>query len=342
MSDRMTLPVTLQHVADKAGVSAKTVSRVVNGDPHVSGRTRERVSRAIAALGYRPNLAARALATARSYMVGVISPYLRGFYYSELHASAQSSSRTRGYHLLIEEYVRGGQRELAELEDSLRSTRVEGVLLTPTVSDDTEVLDLVERLGLRCVRISPGTELNRMDAVSADQAQGMTELADHFVALGHRRFGIVESPKAMLGENRHELLAGALIRRGIDPADIRIEALDWQGSVTGAARAVAARFLSARPRPTAIFTANDYVAMPIIQFAFEQGLRVPHDISVAGCDDIDIAAVAWPSLTTIHQPIATMAAEGMGLLLSPKPNFTRHLTLPMPLVVRGSTASCTA
>jgi LacI family transcriptional regulator len=320
------------------GVSAKTVSRVVNGDQYVSSKTRERVERAVVALGYRPNLAARALASSRSNMIGVISPYLRGFYYSELHASALSSCRKHGYHVLIEEYVPGGAQKLAQLEEALRSTRLEGVLLTPTVSDDPDVLDLVERLNLRCVRISPGIEIDRMDAVSANQTQGMSELADHLVDLGHKRFGIVASPSTVLSEKRHVMLAAALMRRGIDQADIRIEALDWNKPITDQARVVAARFLSSEPRPTAIFASSDFVAMPIIQFAFEQGLRVPEDISIAGCDDIDFAAVTWPALTTVHQPIGAMAAEAIALLLSPTSNMTRHLTLPMPLIARGSTA----
>jgi LacI family transcriptional regulator len=333
----MAEPVTLQHVAEVAGVSAKTVSRVVNGDRHVSTKTRERVDRAIAGLGYRPNLAARSLVTARSYMVGVVSSYLRGFYYSELHAAALKACRADGYHLLLEEYLREGGGELARLEDSLRRMRLEGVILTPTVCDDVAVLDMVDRLGLRCVRISPGIETNRTDAVSPNQEQGMTELAEHLVNLGHECFGIVASPAAVLSERRHELLSRALVQRGVDPARILIEDLDWDAPVTSAARQVAARLLAATPRPTAIFAANDAVAMPIIQFAFEQGLRVPEDISVAGCDDSDIAEAVWPPLTTVHQPVGQMASEAVSLLLAPRPDTTRHLTLAMRLVVRGST-----
>jgi LacI family transcriptional regulator len=333
----MANPVTLQTVADAAGVSAKTVSRVVNGDRHVNGETRSRIERAIAKLGYRPNLAARSLATARSHMLAIISPHLRGFYYSELHAAALTACKARGYHLMIEEYKAGGAAALAALETSLRQMRLEGVVLAPPISDDPRVLEMIDRLGLRCARISPALDVNRTDAVSANQEQGLTELADHLIAGGHRRIGIVASPSAVLSENRHEMLTKALLARGLARDGISIEPLDWDGPVTQAARGAAARFLAASPRPTAIFAASDMVAMPIIQYAFERGLRVPEDLSVAGCDDIDIAETVWPPLTTIRQPIAQMANEAVSLLLSPRPNATRHLTLAMPLVVRSST-----
>jgi LacI family transcriptional regulator len=331
--------ITLQHVAEAAGVSAKTVSRVVNGDRHVSATTRNTVERAVARLGYRPNLAARSLVTARSYMVAIISPHLRGYYYSELHAAALTACKAQGYHLLIEEFTRSGKDDLMRLEESLRQMRLEGVVLTPPLSDDTALLDLIDRLGLRCVRIAPATALGRTDAVSANQEQGMIELAEHFVSEGHATFGIIASPSAVPSEYRHQFLTAALVQRGVDPDRIFIEQLDWDGPITRAARAAAARFLCAAPRPTAIFAASDMVAVPIIQFALEQGLRVPRDLSVAGCDDIDIAEAVWPPLTTLHQPIREIAHEAISLLLAPASAAKRHLTLTMPLVVRASTSA---
>jgi LacI family transcriptional regulator len=336
----MASPVTLQTVADAAGVSAKTVSRVVNGDRHVNADTRSRIERAIAKLGYRPNLAARSLATARSHMLAIVSPHLRGFYYSELHAAALTACKARGYHLLIEEYNRTDpSASLSALETSLRQMRLEGVILAPPLCDDPNVLDIVDRLWLRCTRISPARDISRTDAVSANQEQGLTALARHLTAIGHRRIGIIASPSAVPSENRHEMLTNALLTLGVSRDGILIETIDWDGPVTRSAREATARFLAASPRPTAIFAPSDAVAMPIIQYAFERGLRVPEDLSVAGCDDIDIAGAVWPPLTTIHQPVGQMGTEAVSLLLSPRSNATRHLTLEMPLVVRNSTGA---
>jgi LacI family transcriptional regulator len=327
--------VKIDDVARLAGVSAKTVSRVLNGEAHVRNQKREAVDRAIAALGYRPNLAARSLASSRSFVVGVISPCVENFrfYYHELHSRTIRACRERGLHLIVEEVNTRSRDLVPHLEHSLRQMHFEGVILTSPVSDSAKVLDLLDRLGIRYVRISPTTHASRSDSVSADYVQAAALLAEHLWNLGHRRIAI-----AFVNTRGSNPLKNALVKLGGDPKQIQILPLDLNQAPIDAGRDVAAALLSQRNPPTAVFAFNDAIAAGLIGYALEHDVSVPRDLSVAGFDDGDVAQATWPPLTTLRQPLDEMARAAVSLLVKPTiDGKIRKIICPVQLIVRGST-----
>lgn len=338
----MNRTVTIDDVAAAAGVSTKTVSRVINGEPHVSDRMRIRVESAIAELDYRPNPAARSLAASRTFLIGIITTHLQGFYFPELHRSAFRACREQGFHLALEEPAAEGPDAGRLLERSLRNMRYEGVLVAPSVADDAGVLDVLECCEVPYVRISPAADPERSDAVCADEAQGMAQLARHLWQLGHRRIGLpTDTDDSVIGA-RADAFVKAWLDIGGEYGDLRFARLDWQSTIVEAGRKFAADLLTGDEPPTAIFAFNDDVAAAVIGYAGGHGLRVPDDLSVAGFDDTDIARLIWPPLTTVRQRFDEMARSAVGLLLEPSTQgVTRRLRVPVDLVVRGSTGPAT-
>jgi LacI family transcriptional regulator len=325
-------------------VSIKTVSRVVNR-AHVSEETRTTVERAISALGYRPNLVARSLRTSRSFLIAAITPRLEGFYWHTLHSKLIQACREKGFDLLIE-YVKPGNPEaLQNLEIKLRHLSFEGVVLYPAIAEDTAVMDLLDRLNVRYVRIFPLSAVNRSDAVFVDEDSGIRLLAEHLWNLGHRDFAIAAGPPQVQGFQRAEQLQRALLKLGAARKRLIRVPLNWHGGGLGleAGRQLAATVLSRTVRPTAVFTHSDEVAAGVVGYFIEHGLQVPSSISVAGFNDADIAQAIWPPLTTIRLPIEQMALSAISLLLSPdEKGKVRQNICSVELIVRRSTGSARA
>jgi len=333
----MKRPANIYDVARLARVSIKTVSRVVN-QARVSDKTRAVVERAIEALGYRPNLVARSLRTSRSFLIAAISPYLDSFYWQALHSSTIQACRQNGFHLMIELVSPNNAEALQSLETSLKNLHFAGAVLNPLITEDQSVMNLLERLKLRYVRIFPMGNPDRADAVFADENKGLQLLAAHFWNLGHRKIAIAAGPPGIQGADRAEQLRRALLALGAAKQMISILPLNWHGGGIEAGRQLAASVLALRERPSAMFAHTDGVAAGAIGYFIEHGLQVPRDLSVAGFDDSEIAQAIWPPLTTIKLPIDQMAHAAISLLLNPDPKIrVRRLTCPVEFIVRGST-----
>ena len=166
-------PATLDDVAAIAGVSAKTVSRVVNRNANVSAATRERIEAAIRETGYRVNQAARSLAASRSFLIGAFMPHLSSFYFAEIFRGAAKACRQYGYHLVLEEFDHGADSVVDRYEQGLRGAHCDALILTPPVCDDEKLLDALDRDGLPYVRIAPGEQLGRSVAVGADERRAV-------------------------------------------------------------------------------------------------------------------------------------------------------------------------
>ena len=333
----MSKPVTLEDVARLAGVSPKTVSRVINNEPHVRPLKREAVEKAITALGYRPNMAARALASSRNYLICAISPWLESSYFQELHSQSIRASKACGYHLVIEEIDLRHPVSIRELENSLGNMRCERAILSPATSDNVAIMDLLERMGVNYVRISPTTQPDRADSVSVDQAQGMRLVADYLWSLGHRRFAVVADPHPQAPMNRSRLLTQFLVELGCPPEAIVSVPLNYRLDGLQAGRECAKAILQSPVRPTAVFSYADEVAAGVIGHALEQGLQIPRDLSVVGFDDFYVARLVWPPLTTIRISLEEVAAKAVSLLLNPTTDgSTRNILCPVELIVRDS------
>lgn len=326
--------ITIDDVARLAGVSPKTVSRVVNGEAHVRETTKEAVERAIAELGYRPNMAARSLAASRSFLICLLGMRLDAYIFSSMHSSGIRACREHGLHLMVEELETIDSVSLRHLENSLLQTRCDGVIISQ-ISEQPEILDLLERLNIPYVRIGSTTDRQRSDSVTSNVEQGQKLLAQHFWDLGHRHIAIA-SPK----ERQRSHIYRALIKLGCDPSQILSLPVDWHKPPIEAGIELAKTVLSQKKLPTAVFAFNDEMAAGFINYAWAHGLRVPQDISVAGFDDAEISRAMWPPITTIHQPFDKMVRAAVNLLAEPaEDGKPRQVIHSVELVVRNSTAA---
>lgn len=340
-------PVTLDDVAARVGVSGKTVSRVVNGDAHVSPDTRKRVEEAVRDLGYRPNLAARSLATARSSLIALFTPTSGlSHFFNELTHSAIRTCRKHDHNLVVEEFDMHSLDGAATYRQGLQALRCDGMILPSPICDDLTLLDALDADGVRYVRISPAKEIDRAPAIISDHASGAKAVAQHFWSLGHRRFAIVTGlpHQASSPIRRDGFIAGILASGGglsdiiiVEMQDLMREIGPGPHSGMDLGRAAAAQLLQGPSRPDAIFTYNDELAAGVISGARDLDIAVPAQLSVAGFDDSEAARLCWPPVTTVRQPIADIAAKAVAILASPVALANSTIICPVELIVRGST-----
>lgn len=333
--------VTITEVARRAGVSMKTVSRVLNAEPHVREEVRERVLAAARELRYRPKISARSLAGSRSYVIG----YLLGDpsipYAARTQLGALTACRRSGYHLLVEAVDLGSPDLAAELEPLFTTLSVDGVLLTPPHGDNRQILDALDAAGVPYARIAPNADPDRSPRVEADDRRAAHDMTDYLIGLGHRDVGFVcGHPEHAATRRRLEGYRQALEARGLEFR----EALVAPGDFTfGSGYAAAERLLAGATRPTAIFASNDDMAIGVLAAAQARGLKVPDQLSVAGFDDSPTAAMVWPRLTTVRQPIAEMATAATEMLIAgaakaPRAEPPVQQLWHCELIIRASTA----
>ena len=332
--------VTITDVARGAGVSMKTVSRVLNAEPHVREEVREKVLRIARELRYRPKVSARSLAGARSYQVGFVlssvSPYA-------MHAQlgALRACHERGFHLVVEPIDLASADLPSDMDALSNSLAIDGIILLPPVCDSPVVLGALDDAGISYVRIAPATARAQGASIEVDDEDAARIVTDHLLDLGHRRIGMIQGPPAHAASARR--LAGfrrALGARGLepDPALLQGGAFLYQSGLEATER-----LLALPEPPTAIFACNDEMALGVIAKAQSQGLSIPGDLSVAGFDDIASASMIWPGLTTMRQPMADMAAVAAEIIIagaakSPPDGPDVRRRFDCELVVRGSTA----
>jgi len=337
---------TVDEVGRLAGVSGRTVSRVINGEPSIRPETIERVKAAMVALDFEPNMAARALRGARSFNLCLLTAYLSHFYFAEVVRGLTRACAARDRRLIIQECPL--QQAMLAPADLLRRLNADGYVLLPPLSDAPPLLEVLERLGLRYVRIAPATNPERSPAVFSDEEAGVRALMRHLWDLGHRRFGHIMGPSGHYATLvRSRSFTESLLEAGADPADItQVEIpplTDPTGESGRLGRALAEAAgpaldaLLARPRPpTAVFAFCDELAIGAVARAQSLGLSVPGDIAIAGFDDSDIGAMIHPPLTTIRPPLIEMMDEAVERLVigdTDRPIF-RH---PVELRIGPST-----
>ncbi|MDB5736949.1 MAG: transcriptional regulator [Sphingomonas bacterium] len=335
------MTVTIKDVALKAGVSPKTVSRVMNGEAHVRAAVREAVLRVVAELDYRPNAFARSLSSSRSYLLGIFFDDPASGYAASMQRGALAQCRAKGYHLVVEPLDLATAEWESELIASLGALRLDGAILTPPLCEHGPLLDRFDALQLPYVRVSPGEEGRRSGSVDMDELRAAQEMTAHLIALGHRDIGFVQgnpthgaSPKRLAG------YLAAMREAGLPVLDGRVAEGDFSfrsGLAAGEA------MLRDAARPTAIFASNDDMALGVSVAAMKHGISVPGALSIAGFDDAAPSRIAWPPITTIRQPVDEMAAAAVAMLVDPgyRTNasaevYRRHL--PYALIRRGSTA----
>ena len=326
--------VTIKDVSALAGVSIKTVSRVLNKEKYVRADTRAKVEAAVKSLNFSPSLAARALAGKRSHQIALIYDNHSPFYIHQIQEGIWTQCREQGVRMLAQPADVASDTLVEEVGGLIDQTHVDGIILSSPVTDAPAVLAELERRGIPFVRISPGTNHAMTSSVFMDDVQAADDMTTHLVNLGHRRIGfIVGHPNHMASDQRLFGYRKALDRAGIDfePGLVRPGLFDF---ASGAA--AAEELLDLAARPTAIFASNDDMAAGVLSVAHRRGIDVPGALSVAGFDDTELASAVWPPLTTIRQPTLELAYAAASLLFSEEEGVV-HRRLQHELVERGST-----
>lgn len=335
---RKSTAATIKDVAARAGVSIKTVSRVVNGEPHVVAATRTRVEAVVRELSYSPNASARNLSGSRSYLLGLFFDDPGSTYATDVHLGALSRARERGYHTVVERLDPASPDLERDVHAIAATLRLDGAVLTPPLCDDPRVLAALESAGVAYARIAPDRDPGRSPSVEMDDRAAAREMTAHLLGLGHRRIGFVKGLPSHGASRRRldgHLDALASVGLEVDPALLAEGDFSFRSGV-----AAGESLLALGLAPTAIFASNDETALGVMAAAGRRGLTVPDALSVAGFDDTQSARVVWPQLTTIRQPKAEMAAAAVDLLIG-GPDLsaggTASRSLAFSLVARGST-----
>jgi LacI family transcriptional regulator len=303
--------VTMHEVAEHAGVSPMTVSRVISGDANVKPETRKRVEAAIKHFGYSPNVAARNLARAATVHIGLLYNNPSAAYMNEVLVGVLEHSRQAGCQILLEKC--GNRNERAAVE-KLVADGVGGIILTPPLSDSRVTIEALRSRNIPFVVVATGPQEGGGLTVHIDEFEAAASMTRYLISLGHRRIGFIRgAPNHRASAERYSGYKAALREAQIP---LRTE---WvkQGSFTYRSGLLPSEQLLTGPeRPSAIFASNDDMAAAAVSVAHRLSLDVPSQLSIVGFDDTPLATSIWPALTTVLQPVAEMARLATEMLLA--------------------------
>jgi LacI family transcriptional regulator len=335
---------TIDDVATAAGVARVTVSRVLNKADNVRPETRERVLRAVETLGYSVNPQARALASGSGRHIMLIHAHNperepNSYYHAGLELGALRACSSLGFDLVTRAIDPHGDDPSRLLSSILERERPMGIIVTPPLSDDVELLKSARRAGVGIVAISAGERAREsVSAVGIDERSGGRAIAEHLVSLGHRRLGFVRGPdEHQAAALRYDGFQDALREAGLDEKP-------WTatGDFTFKSGVEAAeKLLRGNSQVTALACANDDMAAGAMLALHRAGLEIPSAMSVTGFDDTPMSEIVWPPLTTIRQPIQFFAERAVHRLFEEdgQANLRAHYeTVAHELIVRESTA----
>ena len=317
---------TIIDVAERARVSAKTVSRVLNGEPHVTVELQERVRAAAEALNYHPNILAQGLVRRRSYLIGLVYENPSPSYVVELQKGVLERIKDERYRMVVIP-VRSVAEHAKEVVGLLRSAAIDGVVIAPPASDHPVVLHDLQAVQMPFARIAPTHMLEIGPGTLIDDVTAAREIAAYVIGLGHRDIGIIKGDPAhaasqarMLGYTQAFEEAGLTVR----PKWVESGRFSFDSGFEAAQR-----LLGGKRRPTAILAQNDDMAAGAMTAARDLGLNIPQDLSIVGYDDSEVSRIVWPRLTTVRQPVFEMAVSATDMLLAqlenrPYAHETRH------------------
>ncbi len=301
---------TINDVARLAGVSKKTVSRVINQSPFVKADTREKINTIIAEIGFSPDPQARGLAFRRSFLIGLVYDNPNPQYVVNMQLGMLDAMRGSGYELVVHPCNRGNPTFLADFRRFIERQKLWGVVLTPSVSEDDRVKAILDEIGCAYIRIASVPVDEPAHIIVSNDRLGGRAAARHLSELGHKIIGFISGPPTF--RSSHERRGGfeeeLKERRLALPAEYVMQgAYTFETGIS-----CGAELLKRNPRPTAIFGSNDEMAAGVLHAIRRAGLKCPEDVSVVGFDDFQIASSVWPPLTTVRTPtreIGRMAAE---------------------------------
>ncbi|MXP27753.1 LacI family DNA-binding transcriptional regulator [Porphyrobacter algicida] len=343
--------VTIRHVAEDAGVSHQTVSRVINKQPNVRPAVKDKVLRSIEKLGYVPSIAAQRMGGSRSYLILALNDRTRTIedwqlrqgtdWIDQMLYGAVMGGEPSGYRLVVELIDTHADHVEREISAALAALSPDGVILTPPHSQNNKILDLLEDREIAVARIGvdddrPGIMLTMDDERAARLA------TEHLAELGHRSIGFIAgSPEYAISSWRVDGWRKAMESLGFEHGGL----LEWGDFSAESGHAAAGRLFDRGERVTAIIASNDQMALATLREANARGLAVPRDLSLVSFDDTPMVRLAVPPLTAIDQPIAEVSAEAIRLLIEAKAGkpqkskSTEPIVIPARLTLRHSTAA---
>jgi len=320
---------TINDIARLAGVSKKTVSRVINQSPLVRPDTREKVTDVMESFRYVPDPMARGLAFRRSFLIGMVYDNPSAQYIVNMQNGALETLRGTPFELVVhpcdsrrDDYIDGVRRFVTQ-------QRLHGVILVPRVSEDQALVDMLNEVGCRYARIAAVALDEPARMVATNDRQGAVEVALYLQSLGHSRVAMITGPQRYLSTRER----GAGFLETMERAGLKVpsECVLEGGYTFESGVACAEKLLALAPRPTAIFSLNDDMAAGVYKTALRLGLSIPGDLSVVGFDDSPMASRLWPSMSTVRLPIGDMGMAAAAMLLAgdsaPRmaTTFTPHL-----------------
>jgi DNA-binding LacI/PurR family transcriptional regulator len=333
----MAAPVSLKQVAHAAGVSAATVSRVLNAAPNVSGETRLRVEQAIETLKYQPSRVARRLRTqgGPGQMIGLLVPDIQNPFYVEVVRGVEDRAYANRCGVMMCNFAQTEEKEHFFL-DIMRHERVDGLIVAPARSDDRKVMEVV-RSGIPVVCVDRGLKDADVDMVVVDNVEGARGAVEHLIRLGHRRIAYVAGlPQIPSTNERLDGYRAALDAAGITPDASLIR---HGNSKHESGRDLTAELLDMPEPPTALFTGNNLITLGALETIHRRGLRIPEDVALVGFDDMYWATSLNPPLTAVSQPgyeIGRRAADLLFQRVAEPHRPPAKVVLKTTLIVRRS------
>ena len=329
--------ITISEIADLAGVSKTTVSRVLNDKPDVNPETRERILEIIAEHDYQPNVFAKAISLQKSNNIGLLIPHTPDYiftnqYYVEVLRGVSTAVDNVGYSLLI---CYAHERNFIDI---YKQQKVDGFILLSPGAFHYDIIEALNSVNAPFVSTSQISSSDDLPYVDIDNCYGGKLAVEHLIDLGHERISFVGKPTMFSSQERLEGYKATLAAKGL-PYDERLVHIAETSSIESGYKATA-EVLKGSLSPTAFFLANDVMAIGSIKAIFDAGLRVPQDISVVGFDDILLASYTAPPLTTIWQPAFQKGVEASNMLMGylEVGEAPPSMTLDIELMVRELTA----
>ena len=330
--------ITMKDVAQRADVSIKTVSRVVNGEGEISEETIRRVQEVIDELGYRPNRMARGLVTQRTNSIGLVVPNINNPFYPEVAEAVMSTARASQHHMLLCSHENNYQEQQAIL-DSLVAQGVDGIIIFPALHG-VEPLIRFSASFSPLVIVNHKVEHPGICVVRADIAQGAAHAVDYLVSKGHRQIGMIKAERSPANRRwREQGFKQAMAAHGLTLSDGSMVAGDSTASDIDGGYAAAHELLVHHPEITAIFCYNDLMAIGAMRACQDMNRRVPKDCAIVGFDDITMAGIVRPSLTTIRinkYELGAEAARQLLTMLNDDSQEVEHVVLDVDLIIRES------
>jgi LacI family transcriptional regulator len=306
-------PVTIKDVSNDAGVSIKTVSRVINKEKNVSEKTKEIVIKSIQKLGFKPNKNAQSLRSKRSHMIALLYNNPNKHYLADIQGGILRLCKETGYNLVLQECDYTNVNLGLEIAEFIDDFSIDGLIVTPPLSDMNEFLEHLNQTQVEYSIIAPSNTSKVKSYVSSNDYEASYAMTNKIINKGHMNIGFIKGHhKHSASHLRFNGFADALKDQGMSLNSEWVKEGDFSFDSGFSA---GLELLKSHNKPSVIFASNDYMAAGVMKAAQMNGINIPLDLSLVGFDDSPLAAQLWPSLTTIRQPVEDMAYHAARLLL---------------------------